>query len=522
MALDKFEGEWNTRVAKHLLNRVSFSITKSSIDKFVSQGMDLSVLELLQDLPEISPPVNPEYEVDPNVPIGETWVDKPELEGTATLWWRTIRTWSIRNMIYEGISAREKMTLFWHNHFVTSSPDEPQKHRYQYFNLLSNNCFGNFRELTKEITINPSMLFFLNGDTNTSESPNENYARELLELFTVGKGQLVGPGDYSRFTESDVLSVSKILTGWKIDYSPNLPDLGRPVFRSDLHDSSQKQLSSYFNNEIINDAGDEEYSNLIDIIFESPNTSLNIVRDLYIWFVHYEINEFVEAEVIQPLANLLVQSDYEIKPVLKCLFESSHFYESNCIGGKIKSPFELVINFTKTFDIEIPDSLKGDFRWNYGISNICDDMGQATSKFPTVAGWKAYYQSPNYYELWIDAITLPLRMSFVEKTIMEGQSIIGYPYKVDVLNFISKIENAINPNLLIEGISNIIYSNPISEDRVAIFKSVLIPGLPDFEWSVEYQDYLDDSLNEEKRLAVENRVKVLIATMLSAPEYQLH
>lgn len=102
------------------------------------------------------------------------------------------------------------MTLFWHNHFVTAETNDPRL-EYKYITTIRKNSLGNFKTLTKEITIDPAMLLYLNGNQNTSRAPNENYARELLELFTLGKGELAGPGDYTTFTEVDVAAIAKVL-----------------------------------------------------------------------------------------------------------------------------------------------------------------------------------------------------------------------------------------------------------------------------------------------------------------------
>jgi len=521
MGLEKYTGDWNKITAKHLLNRATFLITRESIDKFTNQGLDASVNELLQDLPLPPPPVNYSFTVDPNVPIGETWVDKPELESAIVHWHRTLVAWGNKNIVDEECSAREKMTLFWHNHFVSALGMESVKYRYQYLSLLREYCFGNFRDLTKKMTVNASILSFLNGDTNTSSAPNENYARELFELFTVGKGALVAPGDYSTFTESDILEASKILTGWTTEYDYLLPEMPSPKFNADLHDSSTKQLSGYFNNAVIDDMGENEYKRLIDVIFESENTAINIVRDIYIWFVHYEIDEIIEVEIIAPLAEILRDADYNIKPVLKALFESAHFYNNSFFGSKIKSPIELLLGFTKTF-IELPEPIKPEHRICHGLYFETDKMGQAVSKVPTVAGWKAYYQSPNFYRTWINSITLPLRMSFLEGAIDPGLLLVATEYKVDVLKFVETLSYPNDPNTLISELSEILYSNPLGEQQLISLKQILIPGLPDFEWTVEYDAYLLDPLNEEKRTAVEKRLQNLFVAMVLLPEYQLH
>ncbi|MCB0871736.1 MAG: DUF1800 family protein, partial [Solirubrobacterales bacterium] len=168
---------------------------------------------------------------------------------------------TLKLMLEEGISLREKMTLFWHNHFAVSNVNDP-KFLYRHVELLRNFAWGNFRELMKEITVDPTMLRFLNGNQNTRTAPNENYARELMELYTLGKGDLAGPGDYTTFTEDDVIQMAKVLTGWRDrGFNTVNPDVNvESFFTLNRHDTGSKQLSHRFNNEVITNLGDQEYA----------------------------------------------------------------------------------------------------------------------------------------------------------------------------------------------------------------------------------------------------------------------
>ena len=156
------------------------------------------------------------------------------------------------------------------------------------------------------------MLLYLNGNENTKEAPNENYARELLELFTIGKGEVAGPGDYTTFTEQDVQSMARVLTGWTI----NLLAIGtklESIFLAPRHDTGSKQLSSRFNDEIIENAGDQEYSNLIDVIFEQDEVSKFICRKIYRYFINHEIDDEIEANIIEPMAQIIRDDNYEVE-----------------------------------------------------------------------------------------------------------------------------------------------------------------------------------------------------------------
>jgi uncharacterized protein (DUF1800 family) len=243
-------------------------------------------------------------------------------------------------MHYSEISIREKLTLFWHNHFVVG--DSTIAHReYLYYTLLRSFALGNFRELTKEITIDTSMLFYLSGAENTDDAPNENYSRELLELFTVGKGQLDSPGDYTNFTEVDVIEMAKVLTGWGVPPINNANTL-TAQFSNNNHAQGDKQLSHRFNNAVIVENGEQEFRDLIEVIFQQDECSRFIMRKLYRWFVHYDITEDIEVNVIEPLAAILRDHNYEIAPALKILLKSEHFFESTAC--MIKNPMDLIMS----------------------------------------------------------------------------------------------------------------------------------------------------------------------------------
>ena len=157
---------------------------------------------------------------------------------------------------------QEKLTLFWHNHYVTQGINDPQM-VYNYITLLRENGLGNFRELTKQMTIEPAMLIYLNGNQNSAVAPNENYARELLELFTIGKGPAVGPGDYTNYTEDDVVEMARVLTGWIVRGGFTTDTVNNPLkseFRPARHDDGTKQLSHRFDDIEIDDMGENEYA----------------------------------------------------------------------------------------------------------------------------------------------------------------------------------------------------------------------------------------------------------------------
>ena len=168
--LDPYTGSWDTLQASHLLSRAMIGATKAQIETALEVGPEAIVDMLLEDLPIPDPPVNYADENDPFTPLGETWIDKPVTQELIPPRFASLYAWTMGQMLDEGISVREKMTLFWHNHFVTAEINVP-KVVYQYISLLREHSLGNFKELTKAITVNPSMLAYLNGSQEYQVCP---------------------------------------------------------------------------------------------------------------------------------------------------------------------------------------------------------------------------------------------------------------------------------------------------------------------------------------------------------------
>lgn len=283
-SLAPYDGPWGIEQAAHLLRRTSFGPPYRLFKEAVEKGLEATVNELFSDRPQPGPPINYYFENDPNVPVGATWIDAPYSLSTnlRTYRFNSLRGWTILQMMEEGISIREKLTLFWHNHFAINNINDP-RYLYKYIALMRVNAWGNFRELAKAVTIDPAMLRFLNGNQNTRNAPNENYARELLELFTIGKGDLAGPGDYTNYTEEDIREMARVLTGWR-DQGFNTINADLKVdsfFRPFQHDTGIKRLSFRFDETEIGNMGDQEYVHLIDIIFQKEEVARHICRKLY-------------------------------------------------------------------------------------------------------------------------------------------------------------------------------------------------------------------------------------------------
>ncbi len=184
---------------------------------------------------------------DPEIAFGETWINSAygdQYEGPRT---NSLKGWLIKNMLNQDTSVEEKMLLFWHNLLpIQTWGVFYAKLSYRYFEMLRRNLFGNFKTMIKELTLDPAMLLYLNGTFNNKEAPDENYGRELQELFCIGKGP------NANFTEEDVQAAARVLTGWVVRWedfeaSRTLPS----YFYSPFHDTTNKQFSAFYGNRVI-------------------------------------------------------------------------------------------------------------------------------------------------------------------------------------------------------------------------------------------------------------------------------
>ena len=519
--LELYTGPWSIIQSSHLLRRATYGPTYSTIIDFGTKSMDECLDILLADIPALPPPVNISNDEDPEIAIGETWVNakygsqmidnrrKRELDSATFLEW----------IHPTSIHIREKMVLFWHNHFVTADIKDA-RFKYQYINTLRTYALGDFRQLTKDITIDGSMLRYLNGDSNTKNAPNENYARELLELFTLGKGELAGPGDYTTYTEDDVRAIAKVLTGWKVfGYrNANMDSFGS-IYRNGKHDQTTKQLSHRFDNIEIPNMGESEYAHLIDIIFSKNEVAEFLARNIYRWFVFYDITPAIEENIIQPLAQIIRDADYQVKPALKALLSSAHFYDDSIRGCMIKHPIEFLSGMLHQLEQPQQATALKDLRMGISVRNASALLQMEMFEPPSVAGWSAFYQSPSYYQLWLSSVTLPSRTNTGDTIIQNGVS--NNIDNIDLLEFISHMSNPRVIDPLIDDIVTVIFPKGISINQKSTLKNVLLTGLPDFEWTVEYNLYLDNLDDAAARKAVEDRLKTLLTYMLRMPEYQL-
>ena len=524
LGLNTYKGKWLPLHTKHLLNRTLFGAKAADINYFNPLGLTASVDELLNLTAILTgPPLN-EYATtaspDPKIPLGVTWINDITTDGTINSNRRnSYKKWLVSVWHLQERNIREKLTLFWSNHFGTEADTIAYGSMiYNHHQILRNNCIGNFKQIVKAITIDSGMLRYLNGYLNIKTSPDENYGRELQELFTVGKE------GGSKYTEDDVKNAAKVLTGWKIDANFN------SIFDSTRHDTTNKTFSAYYNNTIIvgktGGSGVLETDELLNMIFQKTEVAKFICRKLYRYFVYYYVDARVETNIITPLANTFIANNFEIKPVLKLLLQSEHFYDTMYIGCQIKSPIDQIIGFLRQFEIAFPNPIT-DYADSYylynNMVNQLNSMGQSPVDPPNVAGWPAYYQAPDFNELWINADTLPKRNKFTDLMLETGYTRNGKKIIVDTIQFAKTVcLNPSDPNILIDSIFSFLLSTDITATLKSSLKiQILLTGQAnDYYWTEAWNAYISKP-NTINFNIVNTRLKVLLKYIMNLPDYQL-
>ncbi|HAN79228.1 MAG TPA: DUF1800 domain-containing protein, partial [Bacteroidales bacterium] len=332
--------------AKHLLQRFTFSANRATIQQFAALTAESAFDLLTATLPEPEPPIDPK--------TGATWLNpKPDpiINSEDFKLFDYYEAWHLEIMRKSGVNITERMVWFLHTHFpVQRSIVSSTAEVYYQNKLFRKYALGNFKELFIKMITDNAMLRYIDNNQNEVNSPNENFARELLELYSIGKGEQVGADDYTNYTELDVKIAARVLTGFKNDSEfANLdPDtqLPRAILKTDnnkrayLHDAGIKTFSARFAeksvtpNEIVNGyvtetAVFDELQQMISLIFEQPETAKFLVRKLYRQFVFYKISAEVETDIIVPLAELFATEKFELLPVLRKLILSQHFFDED-------------------------------------------------------------------------------------------------------------------------------------------------------------------------------------------------
>jgi uncharacterized protein (DUF1800 family) len=583
MPLTPLSDTLGTKRAAHLLRRATFGATRDEIDSYATLSAQEAVTRLFD--PAIP---DPDLPLDPLT--GKEWITNgPEANGSEENELQEyFKRWFIGRMMSAGISGnlkqctavREKIVLFMHTHFTTQQSvvnngralycenDVFRKFAFDRFNGQE----FNFRELTKKICVDNAMLIFLDGRLNVKDNPNENFAREMFELYTIGRGlegtQPIGgePGDYFNFTEQDVQAAARVLSGFdsddnfsKIDTLTGLPR-GRARGGNDAiqHDFQAKQFSARFDNQVIEpdsqllndpvvtneEVALDEIGRLIDMIYSKEETARHICRKIYRFYVYHNITPEKENDIIGQMAQTFIGNQYKIQPVIEELLKSRHFYEAeagvedNNFGGIIKSPLDLILGTIIYFDIYVPDPLINTEQF-YGFAGalirIMADQGLDFYEPFEVAGYTAYHQYPVYNRNWISTNYLTQRYDFIRDLFSDREMMDGQIPPIDLIGFIGQQFNnatAGNAEALIMELTrylfpasdNLTFNDPddgaeITAERLRYFRYAFLfsPQIDDDPlgaWTFRWNNPVDMEV-------VKNQLKNLFNAIMQSPEYQL-
>ena len=520
MLFRSYTGAWGTKEIVHLLKRTLFGAKKSDIDYFKTLST-VQAVDALLNVPGTAPaPPVKNYTGSDAVAAGASWAttysaDEDVNSGRVS----SFKSWWTGRMLNQDRNILEKMTLFWHNHFST----ETNIYRrgifaYEHNALLRQHALGNFKQLVRLVTLDRAMLVYLNGYLNVKDAPDENYGRELMELFTLGKE------NNPNYTEPDVQAAARVLTGWTLNETTDVM-----AFDPAKHDTDNKTFSSFFNNTIVSGvsgatAGDTELDALLNMIFNKQvEVSEFIVKKIYRWFCYYTIDANTQVNVIQPLALQLRTGNWEIKPVLATLFKSEHFFDVLNQGCLIKSPIDQLVGLCREYNVSFPAGYADQYgMWDF-IHHEAGIMQQHVGDPPSVSGWPAYYQLPQFHEMWITHDTLPKRNMFSDMMIQAGYTRSGQTIKIDPIAFAQSLPNPSDPNALINDSLDILYRVPLSDaSKTTIKRSILLTNQDlDYYWTTAWDAHILNPADATARQVVLTRLQTFYKYLMNLAEYQL-
>jgi uncharacterized protein (DUF1800 family) len=367
--------------ARHLLNRTGFGASQAEVERFAGLSRDQAARKLLADtrIAALTPP--PAWTADtgplryPRAGEKATDAEKKMFQQEQLREGLQLRAWWVSEMLDTPSPLTERMTLFWHNHFVSSQQKvKLAELMYRQNVTLRANALGNFGVLLHAIGRDPAMVIYLDSAQNRKGTPNENFAREVMELFTLGEGN---------YTEQDVKEAARAFTGWSLDRAT-----GQFLFRPFIHDNSAKT--------VLGRSGDFDGDQVLDILLAQPQTAEFITRKLWREFVSPDPDD---AEV-KRIARQFRDAHYDIKVALYGLLTSNAFYAPQNRATLVKSPIELVVGTLRQFDLKPGQTLP--------FAVAAAGMGQNLFSPPNVKGWPGH-------DAWINSTTLLARKQFLDR-----------------------------------------------------------------------------------------------------------
>lgn len=545
-SLNPRSGPLGRRLAAHLLRRTTLGVTRTEIDAFTQMTAAQAVSSLTEPtgfaLP--TPPIDPQ--------TGSTWVYGNASGGSGYLRQSYMSAWWLKEA-YDNTAPHlaQKITWMYHTMFTVGHYERSSENQFHQIALFRHHTNGSLKELARKIIMDNAMIEYLDSQVSTKWQPNENFPRELLELFTIGKGIQIGPDNYTTYTEYDIQTAARIFTGIKknedytwSNYYPNT-QIAKGRVEEGQHDGTNKTFSGAFGGQTITGQTsqqniEQEFDDFINMVFAQTATSLNFARKIYRFFVHTQITPEIEQDIIAPLAQILRTNNYNLLPALTTLLTSQHFYDEDdtnpddeIIGAKVKSPMEYFVGLTRFFGIDMPPegNTQTDRELHYKtwwreivLTYFFEEADMHIWSPPSVAGFNAYYQAPAFDKSWISANTLPFRYKIFD-ILLAGQNPINQwqpmPVQFNVMYFVMDQNNITDPRdpyALVEEIVDYLFCEPVSASRLAYFRDdLLLNNHSVAMWQQEWDTFVqtgDDT-------GVKPRLEALVRGIVQTPEFQL-
>jgi uncharacterized protein (DUF1800 family) len=355
------DNPWDIKKVGHLFRRAAFGATKAELDAALKDGPDKTIDNLLNG--------RNEQTFDQQTATLARSISNANNGNQATAWW-------LYRMLYSPHPLREKLTLFWHNHFATSNL-KVQNAGYMIgqYQLMRRFALGNFRNLLLDMSKDPAMMVWLDTIESTRASPNENYARELMELFSLGIRDLQGRANY---TEQDIREAARAFTGWRIDN-------GRAVFTANQHDNSLKM--------VLGRRGTWTGDDVVRICLDQPSCPYFIAAKLFRFLVSETITP--TRPLLEPLAIQFRKSDYNFAMLVDKMLRSNLFFSAQAYRSKIKSPVEFALGIVRPLEGRLGTT---------ALATALEGLGQRLFYPPSVAGWEGS-------QAWLNGQTLLFRQN---------------------------------------------------------------------------------------------------------------
>lgn len=566
--LNKYQGEFGYTQKRHLLNRVLVGYAERHMKDLDGLSLDQAI-DLIFKKPDLGEPVNNYYHDFPaeeykkkylvdDVKPGEPFISKalskverqgfvPEFAGPERI--SALNSWTYENIYSQPTSIAWRLFLFLHTLTPYKEDNVKIKSFYYSLKLTYEGAWRSYKDYMIDVTLSENMLEFLNLKYSKKDAPDENFAREVQELFTVGKRP------FSKFTESDVKAAARLLVGWDAYYMENLTDEGfvtKNKFNENNHDTGDKQFSEFYGNRLIKgkkgpDGGKIELREFFDMIFETEEAAIYLSRRLVQFFIYPVLNDYVEENIIKPLAQILRKNNYSLAETLKVLLKSEYFFAEEFYNSMIKSPMEYSMGMYKEFDM-----LKGNVTsyFNNGNYNsffvedrkqfepkfldsiyisyrICSQMkhgsigrqGYIIGNPPSVSGWQAYYQEPVYDLIWINSDSIKRRKEIAESIARNGIYFGDHTHvQFDLKLLLKKTKDPSNINSFIRELAKIMTGVDLSEKAfLRIKKSILGDNFPDYYWTDAVKS-LENNPNKDNYNTLYYRVGQILSQIFDLNE----